>query len=233
MMSALIKSKERVRKYGEVFTPPHIVKEMLDILETENPGIYAKADATFLEPAAGDGNFLVAILRRKLSAMKATMPKKLWARESLFVLASIYGIELLKDNWQDSRYNMAVEFLEFHLDAGIPCGFRSNLFRAARRLIDLNIIQGNTLTGIDAFDEPITLSWWHRVTGDAGSVLVQRDPFIFNSLGDDAGMDFTQYHTYEPCRIDRVHLLEPVSLGQVQPLKVVPDSKATQITEAA
>ena len=60
----LIKSKERVQKHGEVFTPNWMVKLMLS-----NPPIKAKlADvhATFFEPSAGVGAFLMEILRQKV-----------------------------------------------------------------------------------------------------------------------------------------------------------------------
>ena len=51
----LIKSKLRVQKHGEVFTPQWVVDKMLSI-----PGIKEKAEnifATFLEPSAGEGEF--------------------------------------------------------------------------------------------------------------------------------------------------------------------------------
>lgn len=53
----LIKSKERVQKHGEVFTPSWMVQKMLD---TE--GVKEACEnliAIILESAAGDGNFLV------------------------------------------------------------------------------------------------------------------------------------------------------------------------------
>ena len=60
----LIKSPDRVKDVGEVFTPRRIVELMLD-----QPEITAKINdlsATFLEPSAGEGAFLVEILRRKM-----------------------------------------------------------------------------------------------------------------------------------------------------------------------
>lgn len=66
---ALIKSRERVRAYGEVFTPRYMVETMLDLVKEELEG-EDFIDKTFFEPAAGDGNFLVAILHRKLSALQ-------------------------------------------------------------------------------------------------------------------------------------------------------------------
>ena len=93
MEENIIKSKDRVQKHGEVFTPSWMVQKMLD-----TPGIREKTEdiyATFLEPSAGDGNFLEAILERKLSAVTRNYDKKNWKTKSLFALSSIYGIEYL------------------------------------------------------------------------------------------------------------------------------------------
>ncbi len=56
-----VKSKQRVADHGEVFTPAWMVEAMLDLVKAETERI----DSRFLEPACGDGNFLVQILRRK------------------------------------------------------------------------------------------------------------------------------------------------------------------------
>ena len=61
---SLVKSRKRVADHGEVFTPPWLVNAMLDLVKGETERI----DARFLEPACGNGNFLVEILRRKLAA---------------------------------------------------------------------------------------------------------------------------------------------------------------------
>ena len=61
---SLVKSKQRVADYGEVFTPEWMVEAMLDLVKGETERI----DSRFPEPACGDGNFLVKILRRKLAA---------------------------------------------------------------------------------------------------------------------------------------------------------------------
>src|SRR4051812_38978768 len=63
----LLKSPERVRDLGEVFTPQATVRDMLDMLPA---AIWASHPSpTFLEPACGDGNFLIAILDRKLERL--------------------------------------------------------------------------------------------------------------------------------------------------------------------
>ncbi len=199
----LVRSRHRVKTYGEVFTPRHMVDRMLDLVREELETGPDFVDKTFLEPAAGDGNFLVAILRRKLHAIESRYPAQEWPRESLFALASIYGIELLEDNHQDAKTIMLAEFLGFHEAHGIDCGARTNLHRAAAYLIDTNIVWGNTLTGQTAQGQDIRFSWWHRIDGQVG--FVQREPFTLASLRHSHAFDFTIYDTYQPCRIDRVH----------------------------
>lgn len=76
MKENLIKSKHRVQKHGEVFTPSWMVQKMLD-----TPGVKEACEsisATFLEPSAGDGNFLQAILERKLAAVVKRYDKRNW-----------------------------------------------------------------------------------------------------------------------------------------------------------
>ncbi len=94
-----IKSKERVAAHGEVFTNPREVNAMLDLVKPETERI----DSRFLEPACGDGNFLIEILRRKLSICEARVRAKQYTQlqyehDAIWAISSIYGIELLADN---------------------------------------------------------------------------------------------------------------------------------------
>ena len=61
-----VKSKQRIKDHGEVFTPDFIVNDMLDLVKNETERI----ESRFLEPACGDGNFLAPILERKLEVVK-------------------------------------------------------------------------------------------------------------------------------------------------------------------
>jgi len=208
----VVKSRHRVKTYGEVFTPRHMVDRMLDLVREELETGPDFVDKTFLEPAAGDGNFLVAILRRKLHAIEKQYPAEEWPQESLFAVASIYGIELLEDNHWDAKAIMLAEFLGFHQAHGVPCGPSTNLHQAAAFLIDTNVVRGDTLTGLDWDGEEIQFSWWNRITGAPG--MVQREPFTLASLRDstlDFAMDFTVYDSYRACRIDQVQ--EEVKAG--------------------
>lgn len=81
---------ERIRKYGEVFTPPDIVAHMCDMLEDESPGAFAP-DKTFLEPTCGDGAFVVEVLRRKFDNCRTRS-------DFTTALSSVYGLEIQADN---------------------------------------------------------------------------------------------------------------------------------------
>lgn len=199
----VVKSRDRVKAYGEVFTPKYMVEQMLDLVSEDLETGPDFVDTTFLEPSAGDGNFLVAILRRKLAAIERRLPPDQWRQESLFALASIYGIELLEDNHQEAKAAMLTEFVgRLHVH-DIPVGPDTDLYQAAEFLIRTNIVRGNTLTAQTAAGEDIQFSWWHRIDGQPG--MVQRDPFTLTSLREDAGFDFTVYASYQPCPIDQVH----------------------------
>ena len=65
-MNELVKSKQRVADHGEVFTPSWMVEAMLDLVMGETQRI----DSRFLEPACGNGNFLMPVLQRKLAAVE-------------------------------------------------------------------------------------------------------------------------------------------------------------------
>lgn len=100
---SIIKCKRRVQKHGEVFTPKKIINLMLD-----QPGIKEACEnltATFLEPSAGEGAFLVNILERKLKMVARDYNNniKQFENYSLLALSTLYGIELLEDNTQEDR----------------------------------------------------------------------------------------------------------------------------------
>lgn len=204
-VEVLVKSRHRVKTYGEVFTPLHMVNMMLDLVRPELETAPGFVDKTFFEPAAGDGNFLTAIFKRKLAAIEKRYRPTVWPAESLFALASIYGIELLADNHEAAQAAILEEFVTFHERHDIPCGRRTNLFRSAEYLVSANILCGNMLSGLDPQGNDLTFSWWNRVLNVPATV--QREVFTFASLRRQNAnvFDFNVYPVYAPSRIDRVH----------------------------
>ncbi len=200
----LVKSRQRVKAYGEVFTPRRMVEQMLHLVRPELETGPRFVDRTFFEPAAGDGNFLVAILRRKLLAIEKRYQPSVWPTESLFALASIYAVEILEDNHEAAKENLLDVFVRFHQQRGVSCSTRTNLRRAAVYLLDANVLLGNTLTGLSPTGEALEFSWWHRVLNVPGTV--HREPFSLSSLRAAGGtFDFAVYASYAQCRIDQVH----------------------------
>ena len=180
MEENIIKSKDRVQKHGEVFTPSWMVQKMLD-----TQGIREKTEdiyATFLEPSAGDGNFLEAILERKLSAVTRNYDKKNWKTKSLFALSSIYGIEYLEDNLEVARARMFLCYLDWYEDSfGERLSSNTDIYKSAHYLIKKNIVRGNTLTKRHPdSNELIMFSEWKRVKGYPS--LVEKIPFTFAEL---------------------------------------------------
>jgi hypothetical protein len=78
--------KERQKKTAEVFTPPELINEMLDQIDIE----MFKPGKTWLEPAAGDGNMVIEILKRKMH--HGCTPTE--------AIQDVYAVEYMKDNHQ-------------------------------------------------------------------------------------------------------------------------------------
>lgn len=84
-MSGVERTAERVAATGEVFTPSALVVEMLrsQPVGTFGPG------RTVLDPACGDGQFLLAV---KLVKMLVH------GMDEAAALAEIYGVDVMRDN---------------------------------------------------------------------------------------------------------------------------------------
>ncbi|MCB4716199.1 methylase [Limosilactobacillus fermentum] len=179
----LIKSKERVQNHGEVFTPKWMVQKML-----AEPAIQAKLQdlhATFLEPSAGEGAFLVEILHQKLNYVDQTASKTNWPKQALWALMSIYGIELLQDNLIKARTAM-MEVVINHYQAVMQKKLTSStdFYKAVKFVIHTNIVQGNTLEYTNKEGQLIEFSHWWPVEGK-----VQREVFTYKSLFNNSDVD--------------------------------------------
>jgi len=170
-----IKSKQRVADHGEVFTPSWLVEAMLDLVKDETERI----DARFLEPACGSGNFLVAILRRKLAAVELKYGRSDFEKRhyALLALMCLYGIELLADNIAECRANLLEVMAEYlGLEETDP------LYRAASYVIAQNIVHGDALKMRTHQGQPITFAEW----GYLGKGKFQRRDFRLDVLTESA-----------------------------------------------
>ena len=168
MTQRLVKSKQRVADHGEVFTPTHIVDSMLDLVKGESERI----DSRFLEPACGEGAFLTAVLRRKLATVDQRYRTNEFERRhyALLGLMSIYGIELLEDNTRLCRENLVCIFADF-----IGSEKAEIWVRAARVIVELNIIQGDALAMKRPDGNEVVFAEW----GYLGRGKFQRRDFEF------------------------------------------------------
>ncbi|BCQ01671.1 N-6 DNA methylase [Cutibacterium avidum] len=167
----LVKSKQRVADHGEVFTPSWMVEDMLNLVQEESERI----DSRVLEPACGSGNFLAPVLTRKLLTVAAKHGKSDFEKRhyALFALMCTYGIELLPDNAQECRDNLATLFNAF-----LNVSEEDEWARAARAVLAVNIVQGDALTMTTPKGAPITFAEW----GYLGKGKFQRRDFRYDEL---------------------------------------------------
>ena len=98
------KTQKRVDRHKDTqedFTPFNIVNEMLDKFPKET---FANMDETIIDYSAGNGNFLVEALDRKLDNSKNI-------DDAIRGLKSIYGVELMADNVEDCRKRLYALFI--------------------------------------------------------------------------------------------------------------------------
>ena len=186
MEERLIKSDERVKDHGEVYTPKHIVDDMLKLVKDES----YRLDSTFLEPAAGNGNFLVEILRRKLETAKE-LGKGQLDRNTFIAVTSIYSIDILMDNVMESKERMKGVITKAYGDIGVELS--EEMIGTIDYVMDKNIIWGNTLEGKrQDTEEDIEIIEW-EMDGDS----VTRKVYNFKYIGHGM-LGETPIREYEP-----------------------------------
>lgn len=212
---SLVKSKQRVADHGEVFTPAWMVEAMLNLVKDETERI----DSRFLEPACGSGNYLVQILRRKLSAVELKYGQSDFERRhyALLALMCIYGIELLPDNIAECRANLLEIFAEY-----LNLAPSDDLYRAAFYLLSQNLVHGDALTMRAQGNLPITFAEW----GYLGKGRFQRRDFRYDSLTQSSAYSsegslfahlgkheiFTPAKTYPPVTVSELAALAPEAI---------------------
>ena len=134
----------------------------------------------FLEPSAGEGAFLVELLKQKMAvALSKSTSATTYSRNCLITLSSLYGIEYLEDNVEMLVMNVITTFNQSYI-RGI-CNFNKEpskkVLNSAKIIIRANVVQGDTLKHITSDGSPIIFSEWTSV----GS-KVQRTEYTFESI---------------------------------------------------
>lgn len=145
-----IKSKDRVRDLAEVFTNEREVKAMLDLIPLK------KADDIisyrYLEPACGNGNFLIAILRRKLDRVNKKYAHKNLRTYEFYIaraLTTIYGIDICPENVMESKARLFTEIKStFDLNKG-SFVYTPGFFNSIDHILSTNIVEGDSINKPD------------------------------------------------------------------------------------
>ena len=161
MLERQVKSKQRVSDHGEVFTAEREVNAMLDLVKPEAERI----DSRFLEPACGEGAFLIEILRRKLEVVKSRYGKSPYDYERYAVLAvtSIYGVDILQDNVEICRQRL-YELWDKAYTANAKAQANEQCREVVRFILRKNILCGDALTMRQSDGTPIIFAEWSLVT---------------------------------------------------------------------
>lgn len=196
MLKKQIKSKERVANYGEVNTSEKEINSMLDLVKQETE----RYDSRFLEPACGDGNFLIKVLDRKLKILQSEFKKNQFEFEKnlIVIIGSIYGIDLLNDNVTNARerlFTRSSEVYKKYFKDYLNFDFINSISFILKR----NIINGDALTlkRVDS-EDPIIFSEWSLIKNKVKrrdfnlSDLVDYSDLENNSLFSSIGVSITQ-----------------------------------------
>jgi hypothetical protein len=162
-----IKSKKRVRDLAEVYTRNSEIDAMLDSIPLKTPEQILTY--TYFEPACGNGNFLLAILKRKLAFLHENIshekPQNLEV-QLLKLTSTIYGIDICHENVNESRRRMRLEIFQFCKSNFREHKLTTRFYDSVNKIIKMNIQQGDTL-----LDEETLLIY--EFVFDEKSVLVR------------------------------------------------------------
>lgn len=90
----LIVNKDKKSKYGEIFTPFSLIKEMFDMFPQE---IFSDKNAKWLDPGAGTGFFSIYLFFKLDEGLKEVITNKQERREHI-IKKMIFIIEIQEDN---------------------------------------------------------------------------------------------------------------------------------------
>ena len=163
-----IVSEQGRKQFGEVFTPDSIVNDMLNMIDEQSSlSDEDYINQTYLEPACGDGQFLIRILYRKLERVQK-LPKEQQPLALIKSLCSIYGVDIQAENVNESIERMKLLVTgqpvstfdlnnkQFNIEIKLSIDYTEQLNRCIDYVLSKNIILGNTLDKVN----PLLLTVW-------------------------------------------------------------------------
>lgn len=184
MEKSQIISKERVSKHGEVFTNIREINAMLDLVNHETKRI----ESRFLEPACGNGNFLIEVLKRKVEVIKKKFSKSQinFERNLFLAVASLYGIDIQNDNVIKCQERLLDYIVDIYGKI-FKKKIKKEFIESIKFILSRNILCGDALSltthELNSFGSPIVFSDWTIVQGNS----VKRKDYIFSDLVDRLG----------------------------------------------
>lgn len=188
-----IKDKSRVSNFGEVLTSKREVLDMLNLINTET----SRLDSRFLEPACGDGNFLIEVLNFKLNILKKNYSKNQYEFEkfSIQIFTSIYGIDILEDNIISARERLFNQYFDLY-NRKFKSNINQKLLDCIKYILKLNLVHADALSLKKVKnDKFIIFSEWSLVNDKMKrrdfefKNLIDYAPFekgtLFSDLGDE------------------------------------------------
>lgn len=142
-----IKSRDRVRNRGEVFTELREINNILDLTADAHRNY---KDQRILEPACGNGNFLVVILERRLADIKKAIKKKNQDDTEfaiLTALSTMYGVDIMPDNIKECHERLESIIEKFYKERVSTKNRRPEFFDAVKEILRTNIQLGDMLNG--------------------------------------------------------------------------------------
>lgn len=163
--TAGIVSRKRVNKYGEVMTPQWLIDKMIESDEwkrdEDDTKLPSDMFASCLELGFGQGGFLLTTLKAKIKDMEARFDlsknnaeaRTTYRRGLLWILTTIYGIEIQQDNVDYTRERMLdvmkEAYVSYYRINNDPWKGLKHFIDNANAIIEHNLIQGNALAMVD------------------------------------------------------------------------------------
>jgi len=193
-----VKTKEK-NKFGEVFTPPELIDEMLDTLPSS---VWKNPHLKWLDPANGIGNFPMKVFERLDKCLSTVNGYENMKKRRNHILKNmLYMVEINPTNVSVSRKILGE-------DANIYCGsFLEDAWKIAFGIDKFDVIMGNPPynNSFNTGDNKPYIYFTNigiHILNENGFIIFITPPSIYDYL-----LNYkTNYHTSKIYDIQKIHL---------------------------